>query len=115
MHPKEYAKMGSNIDLLFEQYSPQERERLKRDWLEVLKKVIPKMGRDEPEELGAVLAEIDPKTLGQALGNLEASDLGRALAELPEEQEGALIEYLAQLLPEKRERLLKRLEKKTQN
>jgi hypothetical protein len=112
MHPKEYEAMGSKIKLLFEQYSPQERERLKRDWFEVLKDVLPQMGREEPRDLGELLAEVEPKTLGQALDNLEASNLGQALGNL---EINNLAQALNQLTPEQRALLLKLLTDKSQN
>jgi hypothetical protein len=80
MHLKEYEAMGSQINLLFDQYSPQERERLKRDWLDMLKVELPRLAREDPDEMDEVL-----------------------------------LEYLSQLPPEKREKLLKRLAQKTQN
>jgi MgtE intracellular N domain len=86
MHPKEYEAMGSTINLLFDQYSPQERERLKRDWFDVIKEVLPKMSREEPENLKYVLSGLEPEFLAQALSGLEPKDLAQILNQLPPEQ-----------------------------
>jgi hypothetical protein len=124
MHPKEVEAMGSQINLLFDQYSPQERERLRRDWFEVLGDILPQMGRDEPKDLGSLLAKVEPKTLGQALDNLEASNLGQALGNLEASNLGQalgnleiknLAQALNQLTPEQRALLLKLLADKPQN
>jgi MgtE intracellular N domain len=124
MHPKEYEAMGSNIKMLFEQYSPQERERLKRDWFDVLEDILPQMGREEPKDLGSLLSKVDPENLGQALDNLEAKNLGQALDNLEAKNLGQalsnlnitnLAQALEQLSEEQRSKLLKSLMEKSQN
>jgi MgtE intracellular N domain len=124
MHPKEYEAMGSNIKMLFEQYSPQERERLRRDWFDVLEEILPRMGREEPKDLGSLLSKVDPQTLGQALSSLDNDNLAQVLSSLDNDNlaqvlssldANALARILKQLPPEQLAQVLSLITKKSQN
>jgi hypothetical protein len=85
MHPKEVLAMGSQINLLFDQYSPQERKRLVKDWGDVIKDLLPKWRKEEPEMYEDVIQSI----------MLESPEVVAKIWEtLPEEQRQFLLKSL---------------------
>ncbi|MEI6043053.1 MAG: hypothetical protein WCS37_01560 [Chloroflexota bacterium] len=83
--------MASQVLELFEQYSPEEKARLRADWWEVIADLLPKMGREETGQdkltdlVGQVLPLVKPENLGQMFSKLSPEQKAQFLKILTED------------------------------
>ena len=77
LRPKEYADMTQQIEELLNQLDPKEQARLESDWIEAIKKILPRIASKNPEEIGkileAMLKDLTPEQRKRILAVLQGS------------------------------------------
>ena len=107
LRPKEFSAMASQILELFEQYSPEERARIRNDSWDFIDTMMQKMGIEEREKLISVVGHVfpifEPEDLDQVLSGVKPEDLGQFLSKLPPDKKAEVMKFFTENAPKPEE------------